>query len=121
MNYRGDEINYHGYITPLENRIEPGIKHDYGKPRYDLIPPIPLETIARVLTFGAEKYSDDNWRKPGLTYRRYFSAAMRHLWAWWRKEDTDPETGLNHLAHAACCILFLMQYQEEGTEGRDDR
>ena len=85
-------------------------KYDAGKARYDLIPATPLHEVVLVLTHGAEKYGDENWRK-GAT-DRYFAAAMRHLWAWWRGEETDAESGLSHLAHAACCVLFLMGLSE---------
>jgi hypothetical protein len=42
------------------------------------------------------------------------------MFAWWRGEDTDPETGLSHLAHAGCCLMFLMEYQRNSW-GTDDR
>ena len=38
----------------------------------------------------------------------------RHIFAWWGGEDKDPETGFSHLAHAACCLLFLMEFQRNG-------
>ena len=39
-----------------------GTKHDAGKPRMDLIPPRAEMLLAEVLTFGANRYGDDNWR-----------------------------------------------------------
>ena len=97
------------------------IKHDKDKPRFDLVPAAALEEVARVLTAGAEKYSDRNWEK-GMRWGRPFASAMRHLWAWWRGEDNDPETGLSHMAHAACCVLFLLQYILHSRYGEwDDR
>lgn len=98
---------------------EGGVKFDDDKPRYDLIPPEALEGLAKVLTFGAKKYAPRNWEK-GMLWGRVFGAAMRHLWAWWRGENTDPETGLSHLDHAACCIAFLQAYEVRKT-GTDDR
>lgn len=95
------------------------MKHDCGKPRYELISPFFLEDVARVLSFGARKYTDRNWEL-GLTYGRVFAAAMRHLWAWWRHEDRDPETGLSHIAHAACCLMFLSHFEQAGPRF-DDR
>lgn len=94
-------------------------KNDQDKPRYDLLPPELLRDTAEVLTFGAHKYSANNWAR-GADYSRYFSALQRHLWAWWQGEDKDPETGFSHLAHAACCLAFLMAYKARGI-GVDDR
>ena len=95
------------------------VKADDAKTRQDLLPPELLEETAKVLTFGAQKYSAHNWAQ-GASWSRYFSAMMRHMWAWWRGEDNDPETGFSHLAHAACCLSFLIAYQRRGL-GEDDR
>lgn len=96
-----------------------GVKHDEGKLRYDLISPTSLEGLAEVLTFGSTKYGDNNWML-GMKWGRVFGAAMRHLWAWWAKKGSDPETGFSHLKHALCCIHFLVHYESHGT-GTDDR
>lgn len=96
-----------------------GRKDDQGKPRMELLPGDALNEIAKVLTFGAAKYEDRNWER-GMKWGRPFGALMRHMWAWWQGEDKDPETGLSHLAHAACCILFLLSY-ELRKAGEDDR
>ena len=90
-----------------------------SKPRLELLPSAALEQIAQVLTFGAAKYAANNWCR-GARWGRYYAALLRHLFAWWRGEDRDPETGLSHLAHAGCCLLFLMEYQRNGW-GADDR
>ena len=83
-----------------------GVKYDYGKLRYDLIAAHSLNELAKVYTMGAEKYEDNNWRK-GLKWGRIFGATMRHLWAFWRGEDIDPESELPHLHHALCNLAFL--------------
>lgn len=85
-----------------------GRKDDAGKPRWDLLPFEALAVVVAVLTFGARKYAPDNWRSVEGWRWRYFRAALSHLAAWWRGEKLDPESGLPHLAHAACCVLFLL-------------
>ncbi len=84
-----------------------GRKFDLDKPEYGLIPPQCLDEVARVLTVGAKKYERDNWRYVEDGPRRYFDAAQRHLWAYKRGEILDPETGLSHLAHAVCSLMFI--------------
>lgn len=96
-----------------------GRKDDTGKAPYDLLAPEALDAIAQVLQFGAAKYAPRNWEK-GMRWGRVFGAAMRHLWAWWRGEKTDIETGFSHLWHAGCCIMFLIAYEARGI-GQDDR
>lgn len=103
--------------TPPSTRE--GIKHDQEKIRTDLYSTLALEELAKVLTFGAKKYASDNWRL-GMSWRRLIGAAIRHLFAFMRGEDNDPETGLSHLAHAMCCIMFLLEYVLTGN-GSDDR
>ena len=103
----------HG-LQPVE-----GWKDDSGKARHDLIPPELPDAVAQVLAFGAGKYGERNWER-GMNWGRPFAALMRHMWAWWRGESADPETGMSHLWHAACCIMFLVAYEERKI-GRDDR
>ena len=96
-----------------------GVKHDQHKVPMHLLPPELLDGTAAVLDFGARKYSERNWEL-GMAWHRPFSALMRHMWAWWRGEDLDPETGMPHTWHAACCIAFLMAYEQRKI-GTDDR
>jgi hypothetical protein len=95
------------------------LKFDSDKPRLDLLPTYPLEEIAKVLAAGAVKYSEWNWTN-GFKWSRLSGAALRHLFAHMRGEDKDPETGLSHLAHAGCCILFLI-WHERHRKDLDDR
>ena len=85
-----------------------GTKHDTGKPRFSLLPLKQVATVVAVLEFGAKKYAPDNWQKVDNQRERYFDAAMRHIMSWWQGEKLDTETNLPHLAHAVCCLLFLM-------------
>ena len=87
-----------------------GKKFDVDKPRWCLLPPHPLRTIVRVLTMGAEKYGDNNWKYVKHAKDRYYSAALRHLMAWKDGEKKDKESKLSHLAHVGCCIIFLMWF-----------
>jgi hypothetical protein len=89
-----------------------GIKHDKNKPRYDLIPPHILDEVVQVLTHGAKKYADNNWLEVDRPHTRYFAAAMRHLWAWKRGEQSDPDSGLSHLAHAICSLMFIGELEQ---------
>lgn len=96
-----------------------GMKHDQGKPQMDLISPEFLFGLARVLTMGAQKYSSWNWAK-GIALMRVFGALQRHLWAWAGGEDNDQESGLSHLDHASCELMFLRTLSVKKPE-LDDR
>ena len=85
-------------------------KRDHGKPMWDLLPFASVRSIVDVLTFGAEKYGQETWQEVPNAKSRYFAALMRHLDAWWSGERLDPESGHPHLAHAGCCLLFLMWF-----------
>lgn len=95
------------------------LKFDTDKPRMELLDVYAMEQIALVMTFGAKKYADENWRQ-GFKWKRLIGAALRHLMAFARGEDKDPESGLSHLAHAGCCIMFLL-YHEKAHQALDDR
>jgi hypothetical protein len=97
-----------------------GVKFDSDKQsRPELISPEMIEQLSLVLAYGAKKYEDRNWEK-GMNWSRPFGALMRHMWAWWAGEHVDPETKFSHLAHAACCLMFLITY-EQRQKGTDDR
>lgn len=85
-----------------------GQKFDTEKPRLDLVPPRAVLAIAEVLTFGAGKYGDRNWEQ-GIKHGRLYAAAQRHLLAYQSGEDLDPESGLPHIAHAACNLAMLTE------------
>lgn len=119
-----EEAPYHpGYedavplvSTPMSKEMKEweektkGRKFDGGKLEYGLLPPLALEEVVKVLTFGAQKYDRDNWQKVPDSKRRYFDALQRHVWAWKRGEQLDPESGIHHLAHAMCCLMFLYEH-----------
>jgi Domain of unknown function (DUF5664) len=97
-----------------------GFKNDNGKPRYDLIPVLALEELAKVLTIGAEShnesYDDENWRRVENSKRRFYSAAQRHI-AEVRKGNSW-DTGVNgtnchHYACAISSLMFLLQKELE--------
>lgn len=96
-----------------------GTKHDAGKAPLSLIPHESLTGTAEVLAFGAKKYAAHNWRG-GFHWSRLTDAALRHITAFNSGEDTDPESGLSHIDHAACCIAFL-QAHIKSKLGKDDR
>lgn len=85
-----------------------GRKDDQGKPSWSLLPWAALAEVVAVLDLGAAKYEPDNWKYVPNARQRYTDAALRHLTAWMRGQPRDPETNRSHLAHAACCILFLL-------------
>jgi len=96
-----------------------GLKYDSNKPPMDLISRTFLVDLAKVLGFGATKYKRNNWRE-GIEQSRLIAAALRHITAYNEGEDTDPESGLSHIAHAACCLMFLSELSQTRPD-LDDR
>lgn len=94
-------------------------KLDAGKPPVHLVAPDFIVGIARVLAFGAKKYSAWSW-SDGKPWSKDLSAVMRHVLDWANGQDADPETGLSPLLHAACDLMFLYVSQLRGL-GTDDR
>lgn len=88
--------------------MQTGRKFDNDKDRWDLLPVTAVKEVVKVLTYGAKKYDDNNWQYVEDAHNRYFAAALRHLVAWREGEQQDAETKLHHLAHAICCLLFLI-------------
>jgi hypothetical protein len=100
-------VTFHNKLPEYSTK---GVKYDDTKIRYSLIPLDALQETVKVLEFGAKKYAPDNWKYVDDAEARYWDAAMRHIVAYKLEDKTDSETGLSHLAHAICCLLFLINF-----------
>lgn len=94
-----------------------GLKYDTGKLRWDLLPMECVEDVVKILSFGSTKYGDNNWQNVTPFEDRYFAALMRHLVAFRKGEKVDPESGLSHLAHAMCNVIFLSWNEKHKVNG----
>lgn len=94
-------------------------RYNSGKNRIGLVPTELTKEVGKVMSYGASKYSSDNWRK-GLPWMGVIDSLERHLLAFKEGEDIDPESGLLHLGHMGCNIAFLLNYMKTHPE-LDDR
>lgn len=93
-----------------------GFKLDSEKLRWDLLPITEIEEVVKILTFGAKKYADNNWQIVPNARERYYAALMRHVVLYRKGEQIDPESGVSHLAHAMCNMVFLMWFDNNKNE-----
>ena len=108
---------YMQFQTKYENKMKTGNKLDQGKLPYTALTrslALPLHEIVKVLDFGIKKYSKDNWLIVPNAKERYEDALDRHLASWRMGETKDTETNLHHLAHAGCCLLFVLYFELTG-------
>ena len=96
-----------------------GLRYNEGKNRLDLIPVRAVEEIGKVFTFGSKKYEPRNWER-GMEWSKVLASLKRHIAAFESGEDFDKESGLYHLAHAGCNVMFLLEYYKTHPEF-DDR
>jgi hypothetical protein len=75
----------------------------------DLVPPLFIKLVALVLLFGSRKYKANNWLK-GMSWSEVAAGAKRHIDDFLEGNEYDSESKLPHLAHAACCLMFLIWY-----------
>jgi hypothetical protein len=91
---------------------EPGAKSDQGKPRMGLIMggfSRALTEVARVGTFGADKYTDNGWVSVENGEARYTDAMFRHYMSEVQGERLDSESELMHSAHLAWNALARLE------------
>jgi hypothetical protein len=86
-----------------------GVKFDDKKLRVDLVPPEVVLAVSQILTHGARKYDDTNWKK-GIAFNRVYRAALTHLYAYMLGDEQDKDSGLPHLWHSLCNLVFLVYY-----------
>ena len=95
-------------IVNARKNTDQGVKYDDDKPQYTLLPEDALNEVVKVLTYGAQKYSPDNWKRVPDLQNRYSDALYRHMYQS-LTEFNDEESNLPHLAHGICCLLFKLQ------------
>jgi hypothetical protein len=101
----GFKMDEQGNLIPNQHKGS-GTKFDQDKIPLQLLDPLALEGIGKVLAFGAKKYAEHNWRG-GIGWGRLVGALLRHTFAILRGEYLDPESGLPHIDHVGCCWMFL--------------
>lgn len=89
----------------------PGAKADEGKAPLEMLTQFgpSLAEVAKLLEFGAEKYSRSGWQHVIGGKQRYTSAMLRHLF----KEEyelVDPETNLYHATAVAWNALARLHF-----------
>ena len=94
-----------------------GKKFDSEKPDWSLLDLSTVEQMATVLTYGSVKYSRHNYDK--VEPYRYLAALLRHITRWQQGEKLDEESGLHHLAHAMCNIMFLLWKERNKNNGKE--
>ena len=91
-------------------------RYSDGKRMLQLVEQSFVDGVADVLTMGAEKYAPDNWKlSKGTPDHDQFvndriGSLLRHLSAYRSGEMIDEESGLPHLDHIACNIMFIRYY-----------
>lgn len=97
-----------------------GLRFNKGKIRHELLPSYAVNEVAKIFTYGANKYTvkgpngetidgSDNWKK-GMSWKSVVASLKRHISKFESGEDFDEESELLHLAHAATNCLFLIEY-----------
>ena len=97
-------------------------KHFSGvkKVQYHIVPGPVIAELSNAMLEGAFKYGSHNYRVAGVRASTYYDACKRHLDAWWEGQDTDPDSGLPHLAKAIASLVVLRDSQMLGND-TDDR
>ncbi len=92
-----------------KHNIEPTkefMKDDKEKPLVSLVEPDFILGIAEIMTQGAIKYEENNWKKCKQP-KRYLNALLRHLLEYWRGNKIDKESGKSHLYHIGFNAMAL--------------
>lgn len=97
--------------TPEMTKL--GMKFDTGKLCYTPLMrglALPLRAVAAVLSYGKQKYAEDSWQEVPDAKNRYENAYYRHMNARLSGETYDEESGLPHMAHELCNLMFMLWF-----------
>lgn len=118
------ETSYYNLSANQRKEImQQAIKHDQNKTDWAILPIGASQEIIKVFEFGAKKYARGNFLEgEGLAYSRVLNSLLRHTYSFMQGEDTDPESGISHLAHAGANIYMLLSYElNKKAFNNDDR
>lgn len=99
---------YEQYFTRLET-LSANPKDAIGrdKPSVSALPMLVVQELGLAMAEGERKYGRHNYRFAPVSATVYFDAFQRHIIAWWEGQDTDPDSGLNHVTKAMACLAIL--------------
>jgi hypothetical protein len=90
---------------------EKGSKLDFGKVKVRLLFndfPRALLEVAKICTFGAEKYTESGWLEVPNGINRYDDAKDRHI-LYGAMDPVDSDSGLLHQAHECWNALAKLE------------
>lgn len=75
----------------------------------------PILLAGLAMLEGARKYGRHNYREAGVRASVYYDAVVgRHIMPWWEGQDTDPDSGLNHIDKAIAGLFVLRDSMLKG-------
>jgi hypothetical protein len=93
----------------VHDKKEEAQRYNEGKPKWSLVHFKSLEPLVKVLMYGENKYSTDNWKK-GLPKREILNSMMRHMAALVDGQDVDEESKEHHIGHIMANCMFYSYF-----------
>ena len=92
-----------GKNIPMENAGGKIAKIPY---RFDLIPPLAMIAMAKVMHEGIRNHEKDGWKK--IPIEKHLNNAIAHI-TFYMAGDTQDD----HLEHALCRLAFIINIKTE--------
>lgn len=105
-NYFISEAEYAKMVSEVDEDTQKAERLNEGKLQWSLVDFPSLEPMVEVLGYGSLKYAPDNWKR-GLPVRKQIDSLLRHVTAIASGVELDEESGLSHIGHAQCNLMFL--------------
>lgn len=87
------------------------LRYNANKLDWSLVHNQALEPMVRVLMFGAEKYSPDNWKK-GMPKKEILNSLRRHVNDLMDGIEFDKDSGLHQIGHIMCNCMFYSFFEQ---------
>lgn len=88
------------------------LRYNENKPKWSIVHFKSLIPFVRVLMFGAEKYSRDNWKNE-MDIAEILDSTQRHLVEMMDGNTIDEESKELHAGHVMCNMMFYVYHLEK--------
>ena len=102
-------------VNEIQGNYNKALRHNSGKLDWTLLDFDCLIPMVEGMTYGATKYTRNNWKLQCDDPKQHLQSAMRHLIAIIQGEEIDEESGVRHSGLIQCNMMMYNYHSKDIT------